>query len=253
MLRTAGLFCFTTTTLAANVNVGFWQNDWFDERQGCLRFSLHELCETYSQLNNRFTPNADGNGHLHTLAYNTHLEFEQWRFTLSPTLAASSNLVKHLSDADHRAWQWPIAISRDFAVADQAMQVGINYNVVLGSEKLYPSLTWQGHSANWQWQAGWPENRISLLADSLSFFLQHAPASRYWLVADEDRAHLSRIREQRWLTRLGVVYELNNIAMELSVEQAHQHHIWYEGDNNTYRLQPATDRYWLLVVNIDLE
>ncbi len=132
------------------------------------------------------------NGHLHTFFLPVHrlsqADRKSFRFSIAPTLSASSNVMKDPDEYVADALQLLAALVWGRQVSDQ---VGIRYGICgdhrFGSYQIYPlfSVDWQPHP-DWMIEVGFPTSQLShQVTEGLTSLLRIAPNGNEWYVKDK--------------------------------------------------------------------
>jgi len=158
------------------------------------------------------------NGHLHTFFLPVHrlsqADRKSFRFSIAPTLSASSNVMEDPDEYVADALQLLMALVWSRQISDQVgMRYGICGDHRFGSYQIYPliSVDWQPHP-DWMIELGFPASQLSYrVSKSLASLLRIAPDGNEWYVRDKSLEKQSQL-----------IYEAYALEWAFSW-QAHEH------------------------------
>lgn len=165
------------------------------------------------------------NGHLHTVSVPLHRQSRTdgkgFRFSVAPTLSASSNVMKEPGEFSADTFQLLAAMvwSKDLS-NDTTLRYGVCADHRFGAYAIYPALSiaWRPHP-EWLIEAGFPVTRMSYrVSGDVSMSLRIAPDGNEWHVKSRDRTRQSQLvyeaLQVRWalrwqaMARLGVTVDV---------------------------------------------
>ncbi|QGX40698.1 hypothetical protein [Permianibacter aggregans] len=160
-------------------------------------------------------PSVDGvvaasNGHLHALSWQWHFALENWQVTLTPTLATSSNALRHLKEVELDDWQANFALLYPY----KHMKFGIAAGSQFGRYRPHPVWQWHLHHNDWSVTLGFPENAVRWsLNEFWQWHLRLFPDGGQWRVRDEQLTITSDLEQRRWRLELGLTWQWENIEI----------------------------------------
>ncbi len=155
------------------------------------------------------------NGHLHTLFFPAHRqsqsEGKHFRFSIAPSLSASSNVMKDPGQYDFDAVQLLAAVVWGRQLSNQMdLQYGICGDHRFGGYKIYPmvSLDWQPH-VDWTIDLGFPTAALRYQPNErFDSALQLTPSGNEWYVKDASLQYQSQFIYESYLLELSLNWQL---------------------------------------------
>ena len=140
------------------------------------------------------------NGHLHTLFFPVHRQSgsdsKGFRFSVAPSLSASSNVLKDPGEYSADTFQLLAALVWSRELSDRLeLRYGVCGDHRFGSYKLYPSITvgWQPRT-DLTIEVGFPTTRLTYRAlPNSSLSLRFAPYGNEWHVKSKDMEKQSQL------------------------------------------------------------
>ena len=140
------------------------------------------------------------NGHLHTVFFPIHREKRSggkgFRFSLAPSLSASSNVMKDPGQYSAETLQFLAALIWSRELSDRAnLRYGVCGDHRFGDYEIYPAISigWRLHQ-KWIFELGFPTTRLSYQATpGVEFALRVAPDGNEWHVKNRDRDRQSQL------------------------------------------------------------
>lgn len=146
------------------------------------------------------------NGDLHTFFIPMHRQKRsdhlRFRFSLAPSISASSNVMKDPSEYNADAMQLLAALvwSRKFS-SQTSIRYGICGDNRFGGYEIYPmvSVDWQPHP-DWRTELGFPTSQLHYrISASLSSSLRLTPDGNEWYVTNKSMQQRSRLKYESYL------------------------------------------------------
>ena len=140
------------------------------------------------------------NGHLHTLSFPVHRQSGRdgkgFRFSIAPTLSASSNVIKDPGEFSSNTIQLLAAMvwSQDLS-SDTNLRYGLCADQRFGEYAIYPSITlgWRPRP-HWLIELGFPTTRLSYrVSPEITTSLRIAPDGNEWHVKSRDLERQSQL------------------------------------------------------------
>ena len=140
------------------------------------------------------------NGHLHTLFFPLHRQSDSdnksFRFSIAPSLSASSNVMEDPAAYSADTFQILAAFVWSRKLSERAtLRYGVCGDSRFGSYEIYPSISidWRPH-ADLMVELGFPTTRLTYQAlPNISLSLQVAPDGNEWQVKNEDMERQSKL------------------------------------------------------------
>ena len=160
-------------------------------------------------------PSVDGvvaasNGHLHALSWQWRFALENWQVTLTPTLATSSNALRHVKVLELDDWQANFTLLYPY----EHIKFGIAADSHFGRYRPYPVWQWHLHHNDWSAILGFPENAVRWSPNEFwQWHLRLFPDGGQWRVRDEELTITSDLEQRRWRLELGLTWQWENIEI----------------------------------------
>ena len=154
------------------------------------------------------------NGHLHTLFFPIHRQSgsdsKGFRFSVAPSLSASSNVLKHPSEYSADTFQFLAALVWSRELSDRLeLRYGICGDHSFGSYEIYPSITigWQPR-IDLMIEVGFPTTRLTYRAlPNTSVSLRIAPYGNEWHVKSKDMENQSQLVFKASLVECAITWQ----------------------------------------------
>jgi len=165
------------------------------------------------------------NGHLHTLFFPVHRQSgsdsKGFRFSIAPSLSASSNVMKNPGEYSADTFQLIAALVWSRKLSDRVeLRYGVCGDHRFGSYEIYPSITigWRPRT-NLMIEMGFPTTRLTYQAlPSTSLSLRIAPYGNEWHVKSKDMENESKLVFQASLVECAVTWQARkHLAITASV------------------------------------
>ena len=156
------------------------------------------------------------NGYLHTFFLPVHKihqsDGKSFRFSIAPTLSASSNIAKDPGEYTSNAFQLIAAIVWNRQLSDR---LGLNYGLCgdyrLGGFQVYPTIgfKWQP-DPDWKIEIGFPASQLSYeLSNTVSSWLRISPDGNEWYVKDKSLEKGSKLIYEAYILELAFNWHLS--------------------------------------------
>jgi hypothetical protein len=165
------------------------------------------------------------NGHLHTLFFPVHRQSSSdskgFRFSIAPTLSASSNVMKDPGEYSADTFQLLAALVWSRKLSDRVeLRYGVCGDHRFGSYEIYPSITigWRPRT-DLVIELGFPTTRLTYRAlPNTSLSLRIAPYGNEWHVKSKDMENQSQLIFEASLVECSVSWQARErLAITASV------------------------------------
>ena len=154
------------------------------------------------------------NGHLHTLFFPVHRQSTSgskgFRFSIAPSLSASSNVLKDPGEYSTDTFQFLAALVWSRELSDRVeLRYGVCGDHRFGSYEIYPSITiaWQPRT-DLMVEMGFPTTRLSYQASpNTSLSLRIAPYGNEWHVKSKDMDNQSQLVFEASLVECAITWQ----------------------------------------------
>ena len=167
------------------------------------------------------------NGHLHTLSFPVHRrggsDEKGFRFSIAPTLSASSNVMKDPGEFTADTFQLLAAAIWNRQLASGAdLSYGICADHRFGEYAIYPSimLAWRPRQ-HWLIELGFPVTRLSYrVSPKMTTSLRIAPDGNEWQVKSRDLERQSQLVHEALQLRLALDWQAGErIGLRVEIAQ----------------------------------
>ena len=165
------------------------------------------------------------NGHLHTLFFPIHRQSgsdrKGFRFSVAPSLSASSNVLKDPGEYSADTFQFLVALVWSRELSDRVeLRYGVCGDHSFGSYKIYPSITidWRPRT-DLLIEMGFPTTRLTYRAlPDTSLSLRIAPYGNEWHIKSKDMEKQSQLVFEASLVECAITWHAHKrLAITASV------------------------------------
>ncbi|PVY75463.1 hypothetical protein C8D92_107186 [Tamilnaduibacter salinus] len=194
------------------------------------------------------------NGHVHQLAVGWSDRVGAWDVSLAPTLAVSSNVLRH--PASMRLDDWRLdgrVVRRTVGLAGGDWRWGIGVDDRFGDYAPWPLVQWQTTLGEaFELTLGLPSNGVEWrVTERWRLSLDVFPDGGQWQVRDESRTRVSRLEQTRWRADLALQWRvLPKVALAAGVARLMDRRWSYRlEDGRGAERTPSSANAWFLAIS----